>query len=108
MSLWQVTRVPLRAVIHDPWFVPETDELHELAAWAEARLSDGVSLGPNPVAVARCRHCGDIVFAVDRGEWALVHSQAGLQDAVADAWVERFARVADIAEVMEQHSPPES
>lgn len=87
---------------HDPWFVPMGDSLWALQREVEKAV--GPTVGPNPMIVAKCRHCACMVLLEDHA-WVLVDLSAfeGLADGDAPPELRRFPTAADVLAAMQDH-----
>lgn len=79
---------------------------HALRLWVEAIVGD--DWGADPVAVAKCAHCDDVVFSVDGG-WVL--AEMTTMDPVDGAPLGRsrirhFSNVRAVLDAMDAHDVP--
>lgn len=93
----------MHARVDGPWLVPAAEEARALTSQAHAVL--GAAIEPFPQLVAACSHCGDIVFAIGSGTWALVDMTTPwlTTGERAAPRVHLFATIAAVAQAMEAH-----
>lgn len=94
--------MPLTAQIRGPWFIPGWDESRDLNRWSQRAL---LELGQPARVVAKCSHCGGMVFATADG-WVLVSFVAALAAGGGGKVVQgirHFTSITDIGDAMAEH-----